>query len=195
MSRVVLDISVSLDGYVAAAGRTDESPIGVGGEQLHEWAFGTDERGREILERGAGSLAAVIAGRTTYDTSVRWWGADGPIGPARVPVFVVTHEEPADSPVDGVYRFATGGVQDAYDQATALAGDGVVAVMGGADVARQFLAAGLLDEISLHVAPVLFGDGTRLFDGIPAEHRRLEPLEVVDTPAAAHLRYRVVKGD
>lgn len=193
MSTVVLDISVSVDGYVAAAGRTEDDPAGVGGDLLHEWAFGGDEPGQDVLEQGASGLGAVIAGRVTYDTSVRWWGADGPIGAARVPTFVVTHEAPTESPSNGVYQFVTGGVQAALDRARAVAGDGVVAVMGGADLARQFLAAGLLDEISLHVAPVLFGGGTRLFDGVPAEHVRLEPLEVVDTPRAAHTRYRVVK--
>jgi dihydrofolate reductase len=194
MSKVVFDISISLDGYIAAADRSDEHPAGVGGEQLHEWAFGTDERGREILEKGAGEVKAVIAGRVTYDTSVRWWGADGPIGAARVPTFVVTHEAPAESPADGVYRFVTGGIQYALDQAKAAAGGGLVAVMGGADLGRQFLAAGLLDEISLHVAPVLFGSGTRLFDGVPAEHLRLEMVESIDTPSAVHTRYRVING-
>lgn len=193
MSRVVLDISISLDGYAAAAGRSEDEPLGVGGERLHEWALGTDEGGREVLRQAVDGLGAVIAGRRTYDSSVRWWGADGPSGPARRPTFVVTHTVPAESPTGGVYRFVTSGLRDAMDQARAAAGDRVVTVMGGADLCRQFLAAGLVDEISLHIVPVLFGSGMRLFDGVPERHVQLETLQVINTPGAVHTRFRVVK--
>src|SRR3712207_6822028 len=98
MSKVIFDISMSLDGFVTAANVRPEEPMGDGGQRLHEWAFGDDERNRELLAEAVHSLGAVIAGRRTYDHSVPWWGADGPTGPARVPVFVVTHAEPEDVP-------------------------------------------------------------------------------------------------
>ena len=188
MNRVIFDTSMSLDGFMTAANVTPDAPMGDGGERLVEWAFGSDERNREFLERSVGSLGAVIAGRRTYDLSLPWWDADGPSGEARAPVFVVTHEAPAESPENGVYRFVTDGIESALAQAQAAAGDGIVCVMGGADLGRQYLRAGLLDEISIHLVPVLLGDGTRMFEEIQAD---LVTAEVIQTPAATHLRYRV----
>jgi dihydrofolate reductase len=106
-------------------------------------------------------------------------------------VFVVTHRAPTDDPPGGVYRFVTDGIGSALAQARTAAADKGVTVMGGADVGRQFIAAGLVDEISLHVVPVLFGAGTRLFDDVHKGHVTLEPLDVLSTPSATHLRYRV----
>lgn len=188
---LTLDISISLDGFVTAAGRTPEEPLGRGGERLHDW-IGTDS-GRDVLDDGLGRLGAVITGRTTYDGSVPWWGADGPSGAIRRPVFVLTHEAPEESPENGVYTFVTGGIEDALARARAAAGDGAVCVMGGADVARQYLAAGLVDEISLHVVPVLFGDGTPLFDRATTGHVELETVSTIPTDAATHLVYRVLR--
>jgi dihydrofolate reductase len=193
MTKVTFDISMSLDGFVTAANVRPEEPLGDGGQRLHEWAFAGDERDREILAGGAGALGAVIAGRRTYDGSVPWWGADGPSGPARVPVFVVTHEEPEDAPAGGVYTFVTDGIERALEQARAAAGDGIVCVMGGAETGRQFIAAGLVDEISIHLVPVLLGDGTRLFDHRGGGHIALETVAVVETAKATHLRFRVVR--
>ena len=193
MGKVSFVISMSLDGFVTASNQTPEDPMGEGGDRLNEWAFGSDETNRQYLESSIDGLGAVIAGRRTYDTSVPWWGVDGPSGDARRPVFVVTHEAPAESPPGGVYRFVTDGLESALDQARAVAGDKNVAVMGGADLGRQYLAAGLLDEIEIHLAPVLFGSGTPMFHGLPEGHVRLEPVDVLPTPAATHLRYRVVK--
>ncbi|WP_069109477.1 dihydrofolate reductase family protein [Jiangella alba] len=191
MNTLVLDISISLDGFITAAGQTPDQPLGQGGERLHDWV-GTDA-GRDVLNDGIGRLGAVITGRRNYDDSVPWWGADGPSGPARRPVFVLTHEAPEESPENGVYTFVTGGIEDAFAQAAAAAGDGAVCVMGGADVARQYLAAGLVDEISLHVVPVLFGDGTPLFDRATTAHVELEAVSTNQTDAATHLTYRVVR--
>ncbi|TDE07889.1 dihydrofolate reductase family protein [Jiangella asiatica] len=193
MNTVVLDISISLDGYVAAAGRTAEAPLGAGGERLHEWAFGRDEQSRALLREAVSGLGAVITGRRNYDDSIAWWEADGPSGPARRPTFVVTHAAPERSPEDGVYTFVTGGIEDALEQASRAAGDQVVAVMGGADLAQQYLAAGLVDEISLHVVPVLFGAGTRLFGDLPGGHVELETVGVVAAPSATHTRFRVIR--
>jgi len=190
MNLVVADISISLDGYTTAAGQTADEPMGSGGERLHEWT--TSEEGQRLLGETVVDLGAVIAGRRTYDDSVRWWGADGPTGPARRPVIVLSHDAPAEPPQDGVYRFVSGGVVDALGRAQVAAGDGTVCVMGGADTIRQFLNAGLVHELSLHVAPVLLGDGTRLFDGAPEHLVGLERISVLDTPTAVHARYRVV---
>ncbi|MBB5787351.1 dihydrofolate reductase family protein [Jiangella mangrovi] len=193
MNTLLLDISISLDGFITAGGQTAEEPLGRGGERLHEWAFGRGEGDREYTAESAGRLGALITGRKNYEDSLPWWGADGPTGPARRPLIVLTHEAPAESPENGVYTFVTTGIEDGLAQARAAAGGGVVAIMGGADVARQYLAAGLVDEISLHVVPVLFGDGVRLFGRTGAEHIELETLGVVRTEAATHVHYRVVK--
>jgi dihydrofolate reductase len=117
MTKVIFDISMSLDGFVTAANVRPEEPLGDGGQRLHEWAFGDDERNRELLEEAVNFVGAVIAGRRTYDLSVPWWGADGPAGPARVPVFVVTHAEPEDAPEGGVYTFVTDRIESTLEQA------------------------------------------------------------------------------
>jgi dihydrofolate reductase len=192
MTKVIFDISMSLDGFVTASDVRPEEPLGDGGQLLHEWAFGGDERNRELLAEATSFVGAIIAGRRTYDLSVPWWGADGPAGPARVPVFVLTHDAPAESPEGGVYTFVTGGIEEALEQAKAAAGDKYVAVMGGAETGRQYIRAGLVDEISIHLVPVLLGGGTRLFENSGGEHVRLESGGVIETPAATHLRFRVV---
>jgi dihydrofolate reductase len=194
MGKTVFDISMSLDGFVTASNQTAEEPLGAGGEQhLHAWAFGSDEANRRFLEQTAAGTGAVIAGRRTYDHSLPFWGADGPTGLLRLPVYVVTHEPPSQVPPGSVYRFVTDGIESALEQARAAAGDKDVTVMGGADLGRQYLAAGLVDEISLHVVPVLFGSGTRMFEDLHKGHVRLEAVETVATPSATHLRYRVVE--
>jgi len=193
MSKVIFDISMSLDGFVTASNRRPEEPMGDGGQRLHEWAMGGDERNREFLKRSVSGLGAAIAGRNTYDDSLPWWGADGPSGPARRPLFVVTHEAPAESPEGGVYTFVTDGIESALEQAKAVAGDRNVVVMGGASIGRQYIAAGLVDEISIHLVPVLFGSGTRMFEHLGREHIPLETVEAIETPAATHLRFRIVR--
>jgi dihydrofolate reductase len=193
MTKVIFDISMSLDGFVTAANVRPEEPLGDGGQRLHEWAFGEDERNRELLEEAVNFVGAVIAGRRTYDLSVPWWGADGPAGPARVPVFVVTHAEPEDAPEGGVYTFVTEGIASALEQAKAAAGEKAVAVMGGAEIGQQFIRAGLVDEISIHLVPVLFGSGTRMFENLGGVHIQLDTTSVIETPEATHLRLRVVE--
>jgi dihydrofolate reductase len=193
MTKVIFDISMSLDGFVTASNIRPKEPMGDGGQRLHEWAFGDDDRNRELLAEAVNSIGAVIAGRRTYDFSVAWWGADGPADPARVPVFVVTHAGPEDAPEGGVYTFVTDGIESVLDEAKAAAGDKTVAVMGGADIGRQYIRAGLIDEISIHLVPVLFGSGTRPFEHLGNEHIQLESAGVIETPAATHLRFRVVE--
>jgi dihydrofolate reductase len=194
MTKVIFVISMSLDGFMTAANVRPEEPMGDGGQRLHEWAMGgEDERNRKFLEQAVAALGAVVAGRRTYDTSVAWWGADGPTGSARRPVFVVTHDLPADTPEGGVYTFVTDGIERALQEAKAAAGDKNVSVMGGADIGQQYIRAGLVDEIQIHLVPVLFGSGTRMFDHLGSEHIPLETVEVIETAAATHLRFRVVK--
>jgi dihydrofolate reductase len=193
MAKVIFDISMSLDGFVTASNVRPEEPLGEGGQRLHEWAFGEDERNRELLTEAVDAVGAIIAGRGTYDLSVPWWGADGPTGPARVPVFVLTHAEPEDAPEGGVYTFVTDGIERALEQAKAAAGEKDVAVMGGAHIGQQYIAAGLVDEISIHLVPVLFGDGTRMFQHLGGEHFQLETAGVIETPETTHLRFRVVE--
>src|SRR5215207_3028236 len=193
MTPVIFDISMSLDGFVTASNVWPEEPLGDGGQRLHEWAFGEDERNRELLVEAVNSVGAVIAGRRTYDLSVPWGGADGPAGPARVPVFVVTHAEPEEVPEGGVYTFVTGGIERAVEQAQAAAGNKDVAVMGGANIGQQYIRAGLIDEISIHLVPVLLSGGTRLFEHLGGEHIRLESAAVIETTQATHLQFRIVK--
>jgi len=190
MAKVVFDISMSLDGFMTAAGRTSQEPMGPGGLVLMDWAF-HDTRGAQVLSDGVAGLGATIAGRETYDTSVPWWGPDGPSGDARKPVFVVTHEPPESTVDNGVYTFVTDGLQSALAQAKAAAGERDVCIMGGASIGQQYLAAGLVDELSIHLVPVLFHRGTRMFDNLGENHIKLEILEVIHTPAATHLRYAV----
>jgi dihydrofolate reductase len=150
MTKVIFDISMSLDGFMTAANVRPEEPLGDGGQRLHEWAMGgEDERNRKFLEEAVAALGAVVAGRRTYDTSVAWWRADGPTGSARRPVFVVTHDMPADTPEGGVYTFVTDGIERALQEAKAAAGDKNVSVMGGANIGQQYIRAGLVDEIQI----------------------------------------------
>jgi dihydrofolate reductase len=192
MGKTIFDISMSLDGFITASNQTPEQPLGDGGQHLHDWAFGADETNRQLLERAVEDLGAVICGRRTYNDSMPWWGADGPTGLARRPVFVVTHQAPARPAPGSVYQFVTDGIKGALDQARAAAGDKDVTIMGGADLGRQFIAAGLVDEISIHVVPVLFGTGTRMFEDLHKGHVRLQPVDMLSTPSANHLRYRIL---
>ena len=106
---------------------------------------------------------------------------------------MVTHKAQTDAPEGGVYTFVTDGIKGALEQARAAAGERTVAVMGGASIGQQFIAAGLVDEVQIHLVPVLFGGGTRMFEHLGDDHIQLEPLQVVETPAAIHLRFRIVK--
>jgi dihydrofolate reductase len=188
---VVFDMSMSLDGFVRASGNTPDEPLGRGGERLHEWAM--DPSGGELAASVLAEAGAYICGRRTYDDSIRWWKADGPTGPTRLPLFVVTHRAPENPPEDGVYTFVTDGIGSALRQAQEVAAGKDVYVMGGPDTGRRFLRAGMVDHIGVHLVPVLFGGGQRLFDHIGDDHVQLEVVSVADTPRATHLLYRVVR--
>ena len=194
MSKVIFDISMSLDGFITGANRTSAQPLGDGGEHLHDWAFNSqDEYNRSLISQSVSRLGAVICGRRTYDDSLSGWGADGPTGAARVPVFVVTHKSPEGSPEAGVYTFVTDGIESALQNAKRAAGDKNVTVMGGADIGQQYILAGLLDELSIHLVPILFGSGTPMFANPGEAHIQLESAETIGTPEATHLRLRIVK--
>jgi len=190
MTKVIFDMSMSLDGYVTAPVVRPEEPMGDGGQQLHEWAFGADERGREVLAESASTVGASIAGRRTYDLSVPWWGPHGPGGEARTPTFVVSHGTPAQVPEGSVYAFANSPIE-ALELAAAAAGDKDVDVFS-ASIGKQLLRAGRIDEIHVHLVPVLFGAGTRLFEDLGGTHVQLEIIGVGEGPKATHLRYAVV---
>jgi dihydrofolate reductase len=191
MSIVRFEISMSVDGYVTASGVRPEEPMGDGGQQLHEWAFGDDEQGREALAESQRSAGASIAGRRTYDLSVPWWGADGPGSAARTATFIVSHSEPQEVPEGSVYTFVTS-PGEALARATAAAGDKDVDIFG-ASIGRQLLQAGRVDELRIHLVPVLLGAGTRLFDSLGGEHIQLKALDVIEGPKATHLRYAVIR--
>ena len=194
MGKMIFDTSMSLDGFISGANARPEAGwggLGEGGERLHDWAFNSaDPRNRGIMELYA-TTGANIFGRTTYDLSILNWGADGPTGAARIPTIIVSHSVPEAVPKGGVYSFVDS-VEAALETAKTLAGNKDIAIMG-ANVAGQFLQRGLIDEIFIHLVPVLFGSGTRLFEGLEGEHISLESIEVIQTVEAIHMRFRVVK--
>jgi dihydrofolate reductase len=194
MGKVIYDISMSLDGFIAGANVRPEAGwagLGDGGERLHDWGFNSvDPRNREVAEAMVASMGAVIVGRTTYNVSIPNWGADGPTGAARVPTIVLSHSVPKDMPDGGVYIFVDS-VEAAHEEAKKAAGNKDIVVQG-ANTAQQLITLGLIDEISIHLVPVLFGSGIRLFEHQGSEHIPLETTDVIETKEAVHLRFRVV---
>ncbi|MFC4858039.1 dihydrofolate reductase family protein [Actinophytocola glycyrrhizae] len=190
MTLVTCDMSMSLDGYVTGPNDSRQNPFGDGADMLHDWLFKdpTDDD-RAILREAMANTGAVVMGRRSFDKNEGdgGWGDGGPLGPD-FPVFVVTHDAPTESHPD-VYRFVTDGVKSAIEQAKAAA-DGRNVGLHGATVMQQGLPLGLVDEIYVHIVPVLIGGGTRLFETLPAGIR-LERISAVATPEATHLRYRV----
>ena len=186
---------MSLDGFMT--GRPNRPPrirwvSAACGSSRGFWRA-TTRANREVQETAAAGIGAFITGRRTYDDSLPWWGADGPGGAARSPVFVVTHEAPAQSPDNGVYTFVTDGIESAVEQAKAAA-DGMTIGSGGANIGQQLIQAGLLDELRIHVVPVLFGAGTSMFAGLEDRHIELEPIEVIHTSGAIHMRFEIVRN-
>jgi len=191
MPKVIFDMSMSLDGFATAAGVRPEEPMGDGGQQLHQWALGTgDPRSAAVLAESLRRVGATIAGRRTYDLSVPWWGPDGPGGEARTPTFIVSHGTPGHVPEANVYTFVNSPIQ-ALELAAAAAGDKDVDVFS-ASIGQQLLRAGRIDEIQVHLVPVLFGAGTRLLEDLGGTHVQLEIIGVVEGSKATHLRYAVV---
>jgi dihydrofolate reductase len=212
MADVRFEISISLDGFVAGPNQSEEHPLGEGGEQLHEWvvklAAWREPHGKEggevdastpLMEEGQARAGTVVMGRNMFgggpgpwgdDPWQGWWGDEPPF---HVPVFVLTHHprEPLVKEGGTTFTFITDGIESALAQAKEAAGERDVAIAGGADVARQYLAAGLVDELQLNIAPVLLGSGARLFEDGAGTGLKLEQTLVVHTPDVTHLRYRV----
>lgn len=184
MGKVILDITMSLDGYVAGPNITEANPMGDGGQRLHEWLFGAKtEEAAALLDDFVKGSGAVIVGGTTYHTAID--GAWEGVSPFAVPAFVLTTHIPTH-PRKG-FTFVPAGIERALAQAKAVAGDQYIWVMGGAHVIQQYLNAGLFDELRVHVAPVLLGAGRRLFEGVNAHCIQLDNKGVVETPRAVHM--------
>jgi dihydrofolate reductase len=208
VGELTFEISMSLDGFVAGPDQSDEHPLGVGGERLHEWGYGLaawrERHGMEggehtpdseLLEASIARIGATIMGKRMFgggdgpwgdEPWEGWWGDEPPFGH---PVFVLTHH-PREPLVKGETTFIfVEGIEPALEQARAAAGDKDVAIGGGAEVIQQYLRAGLVDELMIHLVPVMLGGGTRLFEGLA--DITLEPATVTGSPQVTHLNYRV----
>ncbi len=176
-----------MDGYIAAPHDNPEQGLGEDGMRLHNWAFDDPS----VFERAYGKhveeTGAVIMGRRSYDNSIEAWGGKGPLGD--VPCFVVTHTAPASA--DPLFTFVTDGIEGALAKAQEAAGKERIGLMG-ANIDQQFLAAGLVDEIRIHVVDVLLGGGRRLFDQLP-ERVELEQTGLSRDDDVTHLEYRVLR--
>jgi dihydrofolate reductase len=213
MTRLKMNIAMSLDGYVAGPDQSVEHPLGKGGMQLHEWAFelaawrsahglegGEVNASTLVIEEALANVGAGIMGRNMFGGSGPWgeepwngWWGDDP--PFHVPVFVVTHHarEPLALQGGTTFHFVTGGIESALEQARAVAGGKDISLGGGASVAQQYLKAGLLDELRINLVPVLLGGGERLLDNLDGAEIALECTRVIEAPGVTHLTYRPVR--
>ena len=216
MTKVIVDLSMSLDGFVAGPNQTLDEPLGEHGDDLHEWAFaavswreshglsgGEDNADSKLIEESVARTGAFVMGRRMFSggegpwendpKATGWWGDEPPF---HVPVFVLTQHarEPLNMQGDTTFTFVTEGIEAALEQARNAAGEKDVTLAGGASIAQQYLKAGLVDELQVHVTPVFLGDGVRLFESLGDNRPELELTRVVDSPTVTHLRYRVQKG-
>jgi dihydrofolate reductase len=216
MTKIVVDVSVSVDGFLAGPNATLEEPLGTGGETLHEWAFATrrfrEQHGLEGGEDGADSevvderlraTGATVMGRRMFSggegpweadpNAGGWWGDDPPF---HHPVFVLTHHprEPAVKQGGTTFTFVDDGIEAALALAREAAGAKDITIAGGANVIQQYVYAGVVDELQLHVAPVLLGGGVPLFGGGPGEPVRLVRSRVIESPGVAHLGYGIASA-
>lgn len=212
MTKLRATMSISLDGYGAGPHQSVDQPLGVGGERLHDWMIpldvfkemhgdetpGETNASSDVVRGWWDNVGAIVMGRNMFgggpgpwrDDWRGWWG-DNP--PYHVPVFVLTHHEREPLEMHGgtTFHFVTDGIRAALERATEAAGGADVWLAGGASVIRQYLEAGLLDEIELSITPVLLGGGERVLDG-PAD-AKLEQVRTVEAPGVTHIRYRVAK--
>jgi dihydrofolate reductase len=208
MSKLRCHISISLDGCVAGPNQSEENPLGEGGERLHDWVVpladhqdGEVNESTRVFEESIENIGAGVMGRNMFgpigggpwrdDQWTGWWGEEPPY---HCPVFILTHHarDPVEMKGGTTYHFVTDGIESALERAREAAGGKDVMLWGGAQVAQQYLAAGLLDELELHVVPVLLGDGARLFDNLGTTEVQLEQVRAVEAPGVTHLKYRVV---
>ena len=214
MTKLRCDISISLDGFVAGPDQSEDEPLGAGGEGLHEWVVplaawreahgkegGEENASSRVLDEARENVGASLMGRNMFgppaggdwgDGSWKgWWGDDPPY---HHPVFVLTHHprDPVEMEGGTTFHFVTDGIESALEQAQTAAGGQDVQLWGGGEIIRQYLAAGLIDELELHVAPVLLGGGSRIFDEAASAGSRLEQVRVLEAPGVAHVKYRRV---
>ena len=211
MSKLRCDISISLDGFVAGPNQSEENPLGEGGERLHDWVVqlaawreahgkqgGEVNESARVVEEAREGIGAAVMGRNMFgpvsggewdDDWTGWWGANPPY---HYPVFVVTHYPRDAVEMEGgtTFHFVTDGIESALNQAKEVAGDKDVMLWGGGKIVQQYVAARLLDELELHVVPVLLGDGARIFGNVADV--QLEQVRVVEAPGVTHLKYRLV---
>ena len=211
MSSVTCQISISLDGFVAGPNQSLENPIGEGGMRLHQWVFetaswreqhgeegGPDTKDSKVVRGLFTNVGAYIMGRKMFGGGdgpwnaswTGWWGDDPPY---HVPVLVLTHHARNPLTMHGgtTFTFVTDGIESALRQARSAAGDRDIAIAGGAHTVQQYLRAGLLDELYLHIVPVVLAAGERLLENVGDP--RLEPIEVIASPAVTHVRYRIIR--
>ena len=209
------EISVSLDGFVAGPNPSLEEPLGQGGEGLHEWALAAaswrESHGQtggetgvdsDVIDESVQRAGATVMGRRMFSGGTGQWQADprangwwGDEPPFRHPVFVLTHHprEPLEMQGGTTFTFVTDGIEAALEQARDSAEDKDVTVSGGASAIQQYLTAGLLDELNIHLTPIFLGGGIRLFDNLGTAPPRLECVRMIESPAVTHLRYRVLE--
>lgn len=213
MTTVTTQMSMSLDGYIAGPNDDRENPLGDWGERLHEWVYdlaswremhgmegGKTNRDDELFAESIENVGAVVMGRRMFDNGEGPWGDDpfdghwGDEPPFGVPVFVLTHHprEPLEMEGGTTFTFVTDGIESALEPAKAAAGDRDVSVAGGADTIRQFVDAGLIDELEIHLVPMLLGGGIRLFESVDSGPVELERTRVVESSGVTHLKYRLV---
>jgi len=210
MSKLRLAISMSLDGFVAGPAQSVENPLGIGGERLHEWVVplaawrrlhglegGEVNESARVLEESTANIGATLMGRNMFgghpgpwharDPWNGWWGAEPPF---HHPVFVLTHHPRAPLALEGTtFTFVTGGIEAALDAARRAANGKDVSLAGGAQTARQYLVAGLVDAMHIHLAPTLLGAGERLFEGVGVDLHGLRLVRTVATPQVTHLKF------
>ena len=213
MGKLKCQITTSLDGFVAGPRQSEQNPLGEGGERLHEWIVslavwrqyqgmegGDVNESSRIFEESLENVGAGVMGRNMFGPPgggpwgdqkwTGWWGDDPPY---HYPVFVLTNHprEPVEMKGGTTFHFVTDGIESALGQAMDAAGGKDVMLWGGAQAINQYLAAGLLDELELHVVPVLLGGGARLLENLGAAQMQLEQIRVVEAPGVAHLKYAV----
>jgi dihydrofolate reductase len=202
--KVKFQITVSADGYMAGPDQGPDNPLGIGGMALHDWMFSVDDveatPSGALIEYGVGSSGATIMGRNMFgggpgewDSDWKgWWGDDPPF---HIPVFVLTNHSRESVAMEGgtTFHFVTDGIESALDQARAAAGEKDVVIGGGAQTAQQYLAAGLVDEFFLTVAPLILGSGERLLDGLDPARLRFAQEKTFEGNGVTHIKYQVLR--
>jgi dihydrofolate reductase len=194
MTTVHFDVSMSLDGFITGPGEGAGKPLGEDDGRLHEWMFDAKtDADAEVLDELYARTGAILMGRRMFDVGVEPWGDPPPFH--GLPVFVLTHQAREPLPRHGgtTYTFITAGIEAGLERASAAAGGKDVGIWGGARIMQQYLTAGLLDEMQIHLVPVLLGAGVRLFDQLGPERIELERTRTIQTPGATHLRFTVAK--